>query len=417
MRIDDEPDALPGRRDECVRLDDLLAQASSGRSAVLVLRGETGVGKTALLDYAVRRAAGFTLARATGVESEFELAYAVVQQLCAPFLDRAAGLPEPQREALGAALGSRGGEPPDRFLVGLAVLGLLAEVAETGPVLCVVDDAQWVDTASAQTLAFVARRLAAERVALVLAVRDADDTAAAESDPARDVYDGLPTLPLHGLADADAEALLDSVTAGPLDDRVRARIVAEARGNPLALLELPRDLDAAELAFGSGPRDRAALPGRIERGFARRLDGLPADTRWLLLIAAADPSGDVALLWRAAGRAGIPADASGPAEEAGLLELGAQARFRHPLMRSAVFRAATDAERRAAHRALAEAIVGEADADYRAWHRAGAAASRDEEVAAELEASAARARARGGWAAACSFLTRSMELTPDPERR
>ena len=247
---------------------------------------------------------------------------------------------------------------------------------------------------------------------MVFAVRE-------EIDPGdeRDAFDALPALTVRGLGDVDAAALFDSVIAGPLDERVRARIIAEARGNPLALLELPRDLDAAELAFGIGSVDPAALTGRIERGFARRLDRLPAATRQLMLIAAADPSGDVTLLWRAATLLAIPVDAVIPAQEAGLLELGAQVRFRHPLMRSAVYRAASEGDRRKAHEVLAEAMIGDTDADYRAWHRAEAADGLDEGVAAELESSALRARARGGWAAAGAFLSRSMELTPDPAQR
>ncbi|GAA1446239.1 helix-turn-helix transcriptional regulator [Leifsonia poae] len=415
MTSHEESRALHGRRGECEQLDAVLANAVSGRSQVLVLRGEAGVGKTALLDYVVQRADGFVIARATGVESEVELAYSVLQQLCAPFLDRVTHLPEPQRQALGVAFGSQSGEPPDRFLVGLAVLGLFAEVAETAPLLCALDDAQWIDTASALTLTFVARRLVAERVGMVFAVRDATD--AGEGSDGSDALAALPTLVVRGLADADAAALLDSVIVGPLDERVRSRIIAEARGNPLALLELPRDLDAAELAFGNGAADRSALTGRIEQGFIRRLEQLPEPTRQLMLIAAADPSGDVTLLWRAAARLGIPADAATPAQEAGLLDLGAQVRFRHPLMRSAVYRAASELDRRRAHEVLAAAIIGDSDSDYLAWHRAVAAGGLDEGVAAELEASAVRARARGGWAAAAAFLTRSMELTPEPAER
>ncbi|MFF1634152.1 ATP-binding protein [Leifsonia sp. NPDC058248] len=412
MTSHEENRALRGRRGECEELDRLLASVVSGHSEVLVLRGEAGVGKTALLSYLVQGADRFVIVRATGVESEVELPYAVLQQLCAPFLEGIARLPEPQRQALGTAFGSRTGEPPDRFLVGLAVLGLFAEAAETTPLLCVLDDAQWIDTASAQTLTFVARRLAAERIGMVFAVR-----AALESDEAGDAFDALPALVVRGLADADAAALLDSAIVGPLDDRVRSRIVAEARGNPLALLELPRDLDAAELSFGIGSVDHAALTGRIERGFTRRLDQLPAPTRRLMLIAAAEPSGDVTLLWRAAERLGIAADAVVPAQEAGLLELGAHVRFRHPLMRSAVYRAASERDRRRAHQVLAEAMIRDTDPDYLAWHRAEAADGLDDGIAAELEVSAARAQARGGWAASAAFLTRSMELTPDPGER
>ncbi|WP_426515553.1 ATP-binding protein [Diaminobutyricibacter sp. McL0618] len=412
MTSQEEIRALRGRRDECEELDQLLAGAGSGHAKVLALRGEAGVGKTALLGYLEQHADGFLLAQATGVEAEVELAYALLHQLCTPFLDRVAHLPEPQQEALGTAFGSRSGERPDRFLVGLAVLGLFAEVAETTPLLCVLDDAQWIDTASAQTLTFVARRLVAERIGMVFGVRDAVD-----GDDERDAFEGLPTLIVRGLTDADAVGLFDSVIAGPIDERVRSRIIAEARGNPLALLELPRDLDAAELAYGIGSSDHAALTGRIERAFARRLDQLPEATRQLMLVAAADPSGDVTVLWRAAAWLGIPADAVAPAQEAGLLELAAQVRFRHPLMRSAVYRAASERDRRMAHQALAEAMTGDTDSDYLAWHRAEAAVGLDEGIAAGLEASAERAQARGGWSAAAAFLSRSMELTPDPGQR
>lgn len=412
MTIDDEDRALLGRDSERAQLRTLLARAAEGRSEVLVLRGEAGVGKTALLDYVERHADGFTVVRATGVESEVELAYSVLQQLCAPFLDRIPHLPEPQQRAIGIAFGIVSGEPPDRFLVGLAVLGLFAETAESAPLLGVLDDAQWIDTASAQTLTFVARRLAAERIGVVFAVREAST-----NDVDSDAFRPLPTLIVHGLADVDAEALLDSVTAGPLDERVRSRIIGESRGNPLALLELPLDLDPAELTFGPTGDEHDPLTGRIERGFVRRLEQLPAATRQLMLVAAVEPSGDVTLLWRAVERLGIPGDAIIPAQEAGLLELGAQVRFRHPLMRSAVYRAGSERERRNAHAVLAESIVGDGDSDYRAWHRAEAADGLDERVAAALEASADRARTRGGWAAAAAFLTRSMELTPDPGRR
>ena len=408
----EESRVLHGRREECEELDQLLASAVSGHSAVLVLRGETGVGKSALIGYLVQRAGDFVIARATGVESEVELAYAALHQLCAPFLDGVARLPEPQQQAIGTAFGSLSGEPPDRFLVGLAVLGLFAEAAETTPLLCVLDDAQWIDTASAQTLTFVSRRLAAERIAMIFAVRDPIETGEAS-----DAFDAVPALTVRGLADADAAALLDSAIAGPIDERVRRRIIAEARGNPLALIELPHDLDAAELAFGIGSADHATLTSRIEQGFARRLDSLPVATRQLMLIAAAEPIGDVTLLWRAATRLGIPVDAVVPAQEAGMIELGARVRFHHPLMRSAIYRAAAEHDRRRAHGVLADAMVGDADSDRLAWHRAEAAAGLDEGIAAELEVSAVRARARGGWAAAAAFLTRSMELTPDPGER
>jgi hypothetical protein len=344
----EESRALRGRRDECGVLDRLLASAASGTSEVLVLRGEAGVGKSALLAYLAQRANGFVITRATGVESEVDLSFAILQQLCTPFLDAAPHLPEPQRHALDTAFGSRGGERPDRFLVGLAVLGLLAEVAEKTPLLCILDDAQWIDTVSAQVLTFVARRLAAERIAIVFAVRDPG----VPGDQG-DAFDAVPALGVHGLAEEDAADLLDSVVAGPFDQRVRSRILAEARGNPLALIELPLELDRPELGFGIVPVERGSLSSRIESGFARRMEALPAATRELLLIAAAEPLGDVTLLWRAATLAAIPVAAVEPAQDAGLLELGGQVRFRHPLMRSAVYRAAAERDRRRAHQVLA----------------------------------------------------------------
>ncbi|HEX8122841.1 MAG TPA: AAA family ATPase [Solirubrobacteraceae bacterium] len=400
--------ALRGRRTECEALDQLVATVRAGSSQVLVLRGEAGVGKSALLEYLVGRASGCRCARAAGVESEMELAFAGLHQLCAPFLDRVERLPEPQREALATAFGMRGGDAPDRFLVGLAVLSLLCDVAEERPLVCVVDDAQWLDRASAQALSFLARRLQAEPLGLVFAVR--------ESGGERELP-GLPELVLGGLADDEARALLDSVVTGPLDEGVRNRFVAETRGNPLALLELPRGMAHEELAGGFGLPGAAPLPSRIEESFRRRLAPLPEATRKLMLVAAAEPVGDPLLVWRAAERLGVGVGAGAPAAEARLLELGVQVRFRHPLVRSAVNRGASPEERQAAHRALAEATDPETDPDRRAWHRAQATPGLDEDVAAELERSADRARARGGMAAAAAFHERAAELTPDPARR
>ncbi len=401
-------DRLPER----TALSQLLDAARAGRSGVLVVRGEPGVGKTALLEYAVGSAGGLRVARVAGVESEMELAFAALQQLCAPMLGQLAGLPDPQRAALGVAFGLSTGPPPDRFLVGLAVLSLLSEVAEQQPLLCVVDDAQWLDRASAQALAFVARRLLAEPVALVFAMREEGEE-----------FRGLPELAVGGLGEGDARELLGSVVGGPLDERVRDRIVAETRGNPLALLELPRGVTPAELAGGSGLPGvpglpgLTLLPGRIEDSFRRRLEVLPAATQRLMLVAAAEPAGEPALVWRAAQRLGIGAGAVAPAADAGLLTIGERVVFRHPLVRSAVYRAASAPERRAVHQALAGATDPQADPDRRAWHRAQATLGPDEEVAAELERSASRAQARGGLAAAAAFLERSAALTLDPLRR
>ena len=328
-----------------------MENVRAGQSRVLVLRGEAGVGKTALLEYLQGRASGCRIARAAGVESEMELPFAGLHQLCAPMLHRLGRLPGPQGDALGAAFGLREGDAPDRFLVGLAVLSLLSDVAEEYPLICVVDDAQWLDRASAQALAFVTRRLVAESVAVVFAVRESGD----EQD-----LTGLPELQVRGLADPDARALLESVITGPLDERVRDRIVAETRGNPLALLELPRGLTPAELAGGFGLPDAPALSGRIEESFRRRLDAASADTRLLLLVAAAEPVGDPVLLWRAAERLGIGAEAAAPAAEAGLVEFGGRVRFRHPLVRSAVYRSAPRSAQ-SVHRALAEATDPDLD--------------------------------------------------------
>jgi DNA-binding CsgD family transcriptional regulator len=397
---------LLNRLSERATLSQLLDVARAGRSGVIVMRGEAGVGKTALLDYAIESAAGLRVVRVAGVESEMELAFAALQQLCAPMLDKLAGLPDPQRVALGVAFGLNMGAAPDRFLVGLAVLSLLSEEAEQQPLLCVVDDAQWLDRASAQALAFVARRLLAEPVALVFATRE-------ESEEHR----GLPELLVGGLGQGDARELLSSVIRGPLDERVRDRIIAETRGNPLALLELPRGVMPADLAGGFGLPGVAGLPGQIEDSFRRRLEGLPAATQRLMLVAAAEPAGEPTLVWRAAERLGLRVEAMAPAADAGLLAIGERVTFRHPLVRSAVYRAASPPERRVAHQALADATDPQTDPDRRAWHRAQAALGPDEDVASELERSAGRAQGRGGLAAAAAFLERAAALTLDPALR
>jgi DNA-binding CsgD family transcriptional regulator/tetratricopeptide (TPR) repeat protein len=389
-------------------LDRLVEMVRAGESRALVVRGDPGVGKTVLLDYVAGQAAGARcrVARAVGVQGEMELAFAGLHQLCRPMLGHAERLPVPQRDALRTAFGIAAGPPPDRFLVGLAVLGLLSEVAGERPLICLVDDEQWLDRASAQVLGFTARRLAADPVGLVFAARDPGDELA-----------GLPALKVRGLRDEDARALLDAALAGPLDARVRDRIVAETRGNPLALLELPRGLSPAELAGGFGLPGAGPLPGRIEASFARQLEVLPGQARRLVQLAAADPSGDQPLVWRAAGRLGIPADAADPAIQAGLIEFGGRrVRFRHPLARSAAYRSATISERQQMHAALAEVTDPIADPDRQAWHQAQAATEPDEEVAAVLERSAGRAQARGGLAAAAAFLERSVALTADPAR-
>jgi DNA-binding CsgD family transcriptional regulator len=401
------PDLL-GRAGERELIDRLLADVRQGESAVLVLRGEAGIGKTALLRYAARQASDSRVARIGGVEAEMELPFAAVHQLCAPIAGRLTALPEPQRQALSVALGLSSGDPPDRFLLALAVLSLLSAVADERPLVCLVDDAQWLDGASSQVLGFVARRLHAESVAIVFAIREPST---------RREFEDLPDARVGGLDEDDARSLLAGTIAGRLDDQVRDRLVAETRGNPLALLELPRSMSAAELAGGFEPPAAGDLPGQIEDQYLRRVEALPESTQQLLVLAAADPVGDATLVWRAAETLGIGAGALAPAEDAELLEIGERVLFRHPLVRSAVHRGAPPAERQRAHRALAEASDPELDADRRAWHSALATTGPDEDVAAELERSAGRAQARGGLAAAAAFLQRSVALTPDAARR
>ena len=396
---------LIDRHAECEVLDRLVEAIRAGQSRALVLRGEPGVGKTALLDYVAAEARDCRIVRTAGVQSEMELAFAALQQLCAPLLESPPCLPEPQRDALQVALGVSPGPPPDRFLVGLAVLGLLADIAEQQPLGCLVDDEQWLDRASAQVLGFVARRLVAESVGVVFAARVTSTNLA-----------GLPELTVEGLRQADARALLDAALPGPLDIRVRDQIIAETGGNPLALLELPRGLTAQQLAGGFGLPGAVRLSG-VEESFRRRIDVLPAQARLLLVIAAAEPIGDAALVWRAAAQLGISAKAARPAGEAGLVEFDTRVRFRHPLVRSAVYGSASPQERNQAHAALAEVTDPQLDPDRRAWHRAQASPGPDDDVAAELERSAGRAQARGGLAAAAAFLQRATLLTIEPQRR
>jgi len=398
---------LRGRVSECATLRGLIATVKSGSSQVLVLRGEAGVGKTALLEFTAEMASGVRCLHVAGVQSDMELAFAGLQQLCAPLLNHHDELPEPQREALNVAFGRGVGSAPDRFLVGLAVLSLMAAAADDRPLLCLIDDTQWLDQVSAQTLAFVARRLLAEPVGIVFAARDAGAQALA----------GLPELMIGGLSDADARDLLDSVVLGRIDARVRDRIVAETRGIPLALLEVPRNVSAAELSGGFGNLGVRRSAGQIEESYVHRVQSLPADTQKLLLVAAAEPVGDAALFLRVAARLGIAVDALGPAEAGGLIEFGPRMRFHHPLVRSAAYRAADMADRRAIHRALADATDPQSDPDRRAWHAANAATGPDDAVAAELEASAGRAQKRGGIAATATFLERATALTSDPARR
>jgi DNA-binding CsgD family transcriptional regulator len=399
---------LMDRHAEQARLVQLVDAVRGGESRALVVRGDAGVGKTALLDFLTGAAAGCRVLRVTGVQSEMELAFAGLHQLCVPVMSRTGLLPAPQRQALSVAFGLSEGPVPDRFLVGLAVLGLLSEVAEEQPLLCVVDDQHWLDQASAHALGFAARRLAADPIGLVFSTRT----------PSAELV-AIPELFLDGLSAAAARVLLQSALAGPLDTQVRDQIVLETGGNPLALLELLRGLTRTQLAGGFG------LPGavsvsvraRIEESFARQLAELPPQTQRLLQLAAADPSGDAGLVWRAASQLGIPFQATTPAMDAGLADISTLVWFRHPLLRSAAYRSGSLPERQAAHLALAEATDPVADPDRRAWHRAQAAEGPDEEVAAELERSAGRAQARGGPAAAAAFLEKAVQLTADPVRR
>jgi DNA-binding CsgD family transcriptional regulator len=400
------PKRLHGRRSECQTLERLLAGVRAGQSQVLVVRGEAGIGKSALLHYLVDRSTGCRVTQAVGHESEMELAFSGLHQLCAPFLSRLDRLPGPQRDALGTAFGLSAGPPPNRVMVGLATLGLLADVAEDQPLVCVLDDAQWLDGASADVLGFVARRLQGESILIVFAAREID----------RNLLD-LPELVLSGLAETDANALLASVIPMAVDDRVRERIVAETAGNPLALIELPRGLSAAQLAGGFSQPDGRAISGRVEATFRRRLDSLSAELKLLVLIAAADPVGDPSLLWRAAARAGVGSIELSNGQLVDLVDIRDRVLFRHPLVRSAIYGAAAPSERRRVHAALADATDAESEPDRAAWHRAQATIGPDEQVASSLMEAADRAQRRGGWAAAAAFLGRAVEMTQDPQLR
>ena len=395
---------LLGRRDECGMLDRLVAGVRAGQGTVLVLRGEAGTGKTALLSYLLKQAGGCQIMRAAGAESETELAFAALHQLCAPFLDRLERLPGPQRDALGMAFGVRDGDGPDRFLAGLAFLSLLSEVAGERPLICVVDDAQWLDEASARALAFAARHMAAGPIGVLLAVRPSG----IEHELA-----GLTELVVGGLADRDARTLLSTAVMSRLDERVCDQIVAEARGNPGMLLELAAEMNPEKLAGGFGLPSAVELALPVEESFRKQLAVLPEATRRLLLVAAAEPTADPVLIWQAAGALGVRATDATPAAEAGLIESGGPVRFRDPLARFAVYRTASLAERQSTHHALAVTT----DPDRRRWHRGHAAPGPEENLAAELERAVPTARARGGLAADAAFRERAAELTPDPGRR
>ena len=400
--------AFRGRARERQVLDALLDRVRRGESAALVIRGEAGIGKTALIRYCARQAAGCRLIQFAGVESEMELPFAALHQLCMPMLDGLAALPEPQEHALRVAFGLAAGPAADRFVVGLAALSLLAENAAARPLVCLVDDAQWLDDASCQVLGFVARRLLAESVLLLFAVRETAD---------EQMFPGLPALTVEGVTDEDARALLTAAVPGHLDERVCDRIVAETRGNPLGLLELARGLNQAELAGGFAGPHTASLPGRLQDHYVQRVRALPEPTQRLMLLAAADPTGDATLLWRAAPTLSLGHDAAAAADAQELLQIGSQVRFRHPLVRSAAYAAGSPEDRRVAHLTLAAATDAQADPERRVWHLAAAATGPDEEVAAALEQAAVKTQARAGLAAAAAFLQRSVALTAEPGRR
>jgi DNA-binding CsgD family transcriptional regulator len=400
--------AFRGRARERRVLDGLLDSVREGESAALVIRGEAGIGKTALLRYCARQASGCRIAQIAGVESEMELPFAALHQLCAPMLGGVAALPEPQGQALQAAFGLAAGSAPNRFVVGLAVLSLLGEVAAARPLVCLVDDAQWLDQPSLEVLGFVGRRLQGESVLLLFAVREAAD---------QQTFPGLPALTVEGLDDEDARGLLTAAVPGHLDERIRDRIVAETDGNPLGLLELARGMSEAELAGGFVVPPTTTVPDHLQEHYVRRVRALPGPTQQLMLLAAADPTGDATLLWRAAQTLGLGRDAAATADAERLLEVGSRVRFRHPLVRSAAYAAGYPQDRRAAHLALAAATDAQIGPERRMWHLAAAANGPDEDVAAELERTAGRAQARAGVAAAAAFLQRSVALTADPGRR
>ncbi len=387
-------------------MDDLLQALRGGKSRALVVHGQPGVGKTALLGYVSEMASDCQVVGIAGIEAEMEMPFAALHQLCAPMLGHLGRLPVPQAQALEVTFGLSAGTVPDRLVVGLAILGLLSEVAAERPLVCLVDDAQWLDRTSAQIVAFVARRLGAESVGIVIGTRAPSPELA-----------GLPELAVDGLGEDDARTLLASVLTVHVDERVLDRLVSETHGNPLAVLELPRGLTAAELAGGFASPSRGELSGSIEESFRQRVERLPAETQRLLLVAAADPLGDPVLLWRAAERLGINATAGRPAVDDDLVSFENRVRFRHPLVRSAIYRSASVEAKREAHAALAEETDPRIDPERRAWHRAEATSGPDEEIAAELERYAARAQARGGLAAGAAFLEQATALSSDPQKR
>lgn len=397
---------LLDRRTERRLLDELIQAVRSGESRSLVVHGEPGIGKTALLDYIAEHAPGCRVERIAGVESEMEIPWAAAHQLCSPMIDHLDGLPPPQRDAISNAFGLSAVQPADAFLVGLGVLGLLSQAAEDRPLVCLIDDQQWLDFASSRILSFAARRLGWESLALIFSTRIPDDH-----------LNGLPELAVGGLPAEDLGLLLESTLPGKLDTRVRDRIVAETGGNPLALIELTRGMTPDQLAFGLELPGAVPLAGAIEDRFTQRVAALPDDTRRLLVLAAADPVGDPAPLWRAAKHLGIDPEAQEPAIEDGLAQFAPRVVFRHPLVRAAAYRSASMQERQESHSALAEVTDPQLDTERRTWHRSQAILGPDEEAARELEKGADLALARGCLAAAGAYLERAVTLSVDPVRR
>ena len=396
---------LLGRDREGRTLERLLDTARAGRGGALVVLGVSGVGKTALLHHLRERASGCRVVTASAVESETQLPFAALHQLCLPLRGGLERLPGPQRTALAVAFGLTEGPPADPFLLGLAVRSLLSTAAEERPLLCLIDDVQWSDPESSQVLGFVARR-PPESVALVVAARDRHSEFAC-----------VPELHVRGLSDGDARALLTSSLRTPLDEQVRERILAEADGNALAILEVSRRVTPQQLAGGFGKADAGAGAGWADAGLAQELASMPDASRQLLVVAAADPTGEPLLLWQASERLGIPAGAAASAEAAGVLQIATRVRFRHPLMRAAMYRLASPAERCEAHGALADSTGARSDPERRAWHRAHASSAPDERVAAELQRLSRGAAARGGVAAEAQFLRHAAALTPDADGR
>jgi DNA-binding CsgD family transcriptional regulator len=399
-----------GRDQERDAIDRAIEATRKGLSSALVLRGEAGMGKTTLLDYAVAAAPELRVLRLAGVESESEFGFGGLHRLLLPFAADIERLPGRQRAALESAFGLVTGAPADRFIIGLAALSLLSNAARRQPLLCIVDDAQWLDRESLDALAFVARRLRADRIALLFAVRD---TANASGPP----FDGLSVVAIEGLHEDAALDLLAAVVDGPIDQDVARKIVAETSGCPLAVVELARGLSAKQLAGGGSLPEPLPIGGRLERHFLAQVRTLPEATQTFLLLAAADASTDATIIWRAADELGIPSSAADAAVSAQLIGIDPRVEFRHPLIRSAILNGAHAAERRGVHRALASVSDADGHADQRAWHLAAATIGTDEAVAVELERGGQRAASRGRYAAEAAFYERAAALTPSPSRR